>query len=159
MDHGKSSIDSRRSECPAHARIAARQWEQHGAVRRTKSCWHTAQRGKQRQLSIRDMITASRLSDIQEDDNILIEYESNVGRLISGHTCICVCQYDRRRFTAAVHLHVLATHALSIVEGSVRENPFYMATPDLLHDEPPQTVLRRCLDELSKRSIASLSDA
>jgi hypothetical protein len=87
----------------------------------------------------------------------LIEYESKIGPLISNHACICICQYDRRRFTAAVLLHVLATHALSIVGSSVRENPFYMATPDLLHDEPPQTVLCRCLDELSKRSTFSLS--
>jgi hypothetical protein len=87
----------------------------------------------------------------------LIEYESIIGRTISKNACICVCQYDRRRFTAAVLLHVLATHPLSIVGDCVRNNVFYMSTPDFLGDEPPQTVLRRWLDELSTPRPPSFS--
>ncbi|NEV60567.1 MEDS domain-containing protein [Thiorhodococcus minor] len=62
----------------------------------------------------------------------LLEYESRVTLLQRECPITAVCQYDGRAFSGADILEILKVHPLTVVQGAVIRNPFYI---------PPETYL------------------
>ncbi|HDQ14803.1 MAG TPA: PAS domain S-box protein [Sediminispirochaeta sp.] len=68
----------------------------------------------------------------------LIEYENKLNEFMPRHSCMAICQYDRRVFDPAILLDVLRTHPIAIVGTKLYEN-FYYLPPEKLLGEDPQT--------------------
>jgi PAS domain S-box-containing protein len=64
----------------------------------------------------------------------LIEYEARLNGFLPGNRALAICQYNRRRFPAAIIREVLRTHPIAIFGDLVCSNPYY---------EPPAAVLGR----------------
>lgn len=56
----------------------------------------------------------------------LIEYESLVNHLLNRLKQPAVCVYDTSRFDGTTIMDVLRTHPFAIVDGVLRENPYYL---------------------------------
>jgi hypothetical protein len=56
----------------------------------------------------------------------LVEYESRVNVLVRTVPMTFVCQYDARRFDGATLYSVLRVHPMTIVQGQVVRNPYYV---------------------------------
>ncbi|RME46648.1 MAG: PAS domain S-box protein [Chloroflexi bacterium] len=84
----------------------------------------------------------------------LIEYEARVNDFFSGSQCIGMCQYDRRRFEAAVLLDVVRTHPIAAVGLALYDNFYYIPPAKLLSDARPEAELRRWLKNLADRRQA-----
>lgn len=56
----------------------------------------------------------------------LLEYESRVTLLQRECPVTAVCQYDGRAFSGADILEILKVHPLTVVQGAVIHNPFYI---------------------------------
>jgi hypothetical protein len=61
-----------------------------------------------------------------------IEYESRVNHLLNRLQQPAICVYDLNRFSGSVVMDVLRTHPYALVEGVLRENPFYVPPEELL---------------------------
>jgi DNA-binding NarL/FixJ family response regulator len=55
----------------------------------------------------------------------LIEYEWRLNDVLAECDDVVICAYDLTKFTGAVIVDVLRSHPMTIVGGSLRENPFY----------------------------------
>jgi len=66
----------------------------------------------------------------------LIEYEALLNSFFPGSSFLAICQYNFRRFSAAVVRGVLRTHPKCVLGGPVHDNLYY---------EPPKAVWDRDL--------------
>ncbi|QRK08192.1 MEDS domain-containing protein [Archangium violaceum] len=65
-----------------------------------------------------------------------IDYESRVNLLLNRLKQPAICVYDVSRFSGATIMDVLRTHPYALVDGVVRENPFYVPPEVLLGSSP-----------------------
>ncbi len=84
----------------------------------------------------------------------LIEYETRVNEVFRGGSCLAICQYDRRAFSAALLLDVLCTHPIVIVGTEVYDNFYYLSPSNLLGHEPADARLRNWVEQLAERKRA-----
>jgi hypothetical protein len=76
----------------------------------------------------------------------LIEFESRVNEVWRRHDDAVICVYDLARFGGATVIHMMRTHPMLIVGGTLYENPFY---------QPPDVFLREYRQRREGRSAAS----
>ncbi len=62
----------------------------------------------------------------------VLEYEARVNHLLNRLNQPAICIYDLNRFSGSTLVDVLRTHPCAIVEGVLRENPFYVPPEELL---------------------------
>jgi hypothetical protein len=62
----------------------------------------------------------------------VIEYESRVNHLLNRLKQPAICVYDLNRFNGSAVIDVLRTHPYTIVDGVLRENPYYVPPEALL---------------------------
>jgi hypothetical protein len=60
-----------------------------------------------------------------------IDYESRVNHLLNRLQQPAICVYDLNRFNGSAVMHVLRAHPFALVDGMVRENPFYVPPEEL----------------------------
>jgi hypothetical protein len=58
------------------------------------------------------------------------KYEIELNQEQVGMPVASICQYDRRRVTGGIIVAALRTHRFVIMDGSMRENPFYQPVTD-----------------------------
>ncbi|HYO70473.1 MAG TPA: MEDS domain-containing protein [Archangium sp.] len=61
-----------------------------------------------------------------------IEYESRVNHLLNRLKQPAICVYDLNRFSGSTVMDVLRAHPYALIDGVVRENPFYAPPEQLL---------------------------
>ncbi|MCY1078267.1 MEDS domain-containing protein [Archangium lansingense] len=61
-----------------------------------------------------------------------IEYEARVNHLLNRLQQPAICVYDLNRFSGSAVMDVLRTHPFTIIEGALRENPYYVPPEELL---------------------------
>ncbi|MFT3767590.1 MAG: MEDS domain-containing protein [Minicystis sp.] len=61
-----------------------------------------------------------------------IEYEARVNDILNRFEQPAVCIYDLSRFSGSQALDILRTHRFAIVDGELRENPYYVPPHQLL---------------------------
>lgn len=64
----------------------------------------------------------------------IVEYESNLNRILPNYDDVVVCTYDLNRFSAPVVMDILRTHPQVIIGGLLQENPFFVP-PDAFLEE------------------------
>ena len=64
----------------------------------------------------------------------IIEYESRVNHLLNRLQQPAICIYDLNRFSGSSVMDIMRTHPYTLVDGVLRENPFYV---------PPQALSTR----------------
>jgi len=91
----------------------------------------------------------------------LIEFECMLDRIIPEISCVCLGQYDQRRFDPTLLLNVFAAHPKIMVGVHSYENPYYLAPNHSLRVEQPSETLKRWIDSLvsSRQAHESLRDA
>lgn len=65
----------------------------------------------------------------------LLEYEARANlarRAMADHDNPVICAYDLRRFSADVVVDVMRTHPMTIVNGILQENPFFVPPDEFL---------------------------
>ncbi|WP_224366726.1 MEDS domain-containing protein [Hyalangium versicolor] len=62
----------------------------------------------------------------------LIEYEARVNHFLNRLKQPAICVYDLTRFNGLTTVDVLRTHPFAIVDGVLRENPYYVQPEALL---------------------------
>jgi hypothetical protein len=73
----------------------------------------------------------------------VIEYECRVNEVLDRFDDVVVCAYDFNRFSGAVLMDVLRTHPQMIVDGTLRDNPFFVEPATFLRElERRKTPLR-----------------
>ncbi|MBI5566191.1 MAG: GAF domain-containing protein, partial [Chloroflexi bacterium] len=81
----------------------------------------------------------------------LIEYEIALDRFFATHACLAICQYDRRRFSPAMLLHVIEVHPLLIVGAEVCDNFYFVPSDDVARPDRAERQLARQLNTLAER--------
>jgi hypothetical protein len=64
----------------------------------------------------------------------IFEYESRLNDMLSRYGVAAVCTYDVTKFSASVVLDILRTHQQVIVDGILRDNPFYVPPVEFLRE-------------------------
>jgi PAS domain S-box-containing protein len=85
----------------------------------------------------------------------LIEYESKLNDFFPDSQCVAICQYDRRRFSPAALLDVIAVHPIVVVGTEFYDNFYYMPPTEFLDRDLPSTTLRYWLENLAARKQAA----
>lgn len=85
----------------------------------------------------------------------LIEHEAKLNEFFPGSRCLAVCQYDRRRFDAAILLEALRTHPKVIIGAEVCENCYYVPPATLKGWELPETKLQRWIHSILSQERVS----
>ncbi|HQN19427.1 MAG TPA: MEDS domain-containing protein [Syntrophobacteraceae bacterium] len=80
----------------------------------------------------------------------LIDYEAKLNESLPESKCLLFCQYDRRLWSSALLLYVLATHPIVAAGANLCKNPYYMAHLPFLGHHHPKTILEWMLINLSK---------
>ena len=62
----------------------------------------------------------------------LVEYEARVNHVWPHHQDAVICTYDLRRWGGQVVIDVMRTHPVIIIDGILRENPFYVEPDEFL---------------------------
>jgi signal transduction histidine kinase len=65
----------------------------------------------------------------------LIEYEVRLNDLLCESEALCICQYNRRRFSAEIILQVLRSHTTVIYGGHVCKNPYFVPPAEFLRPD------------------------
>jgi hypothetical protein len=68
----------------------------------------------------------------------LIEYESLVNNFLNRMKQPAICVYDLSRFDGTTIMDVLRTHPFTIVDGVLRENPYYVPPEKFLSTLAPR---------------------
>jgi len=89
------------------------------------------------------------------DSKLLIEYEAKLNEFFPESRCLAICQYDRRKFDAAVLLEVLRTHPKVIIGTETCENCYYVPPATLKDRELPEVKLQRWLQNILAQERAS----
>lgn len=63
----------------------------------------------------------------------LIDYENKLNEILTEHPLTTICQYDVRLFSGALIMDILSVHPITIVNGQVIKNPFYVPPDEFLH--------------------------
>ncbi|MGF6772281.1 hypothetical protein P3T18_004769 [Paraburkholderia sp. GAS199] len=64
----------------------------------------------------------------------LIEYEAEVNEIIERNRQPAVCVYDMAKLSGAMLMDVLRTHPLTLINGIVQENPFFIPPSEMLKE-------------------------
>ena len=64
----------------------------------------------------------------------VMEYEARVNRLVPTFDCTFLCVYDLARLNGGMVADILATHPWAIINGDIRQNPFFVP-PDQFLDQ------------------------
>lgn len=64
----------------------------------------------------------------------LIAYEAEVNEIIERNRQPAVCVYDMAKLSGAMLMDVLRTHPLTLVNGIVQENPFFIPPSEMLKE-------------------------
>jgi hypothetical protein len=59
----------------------------------------------------------------------VMAYESRVNEFVPTYKCTLVCAYDLERLRPGMVADILATHPKAIINGALRDNPYYV-TPE-----------------------------
>ncbi len=78
----------------------------------------------------------------------LLEYENKLNLFPPGMQCLSICQYDRRRFNAAMLLDVVIAHPTVVLGTEIRSNPFYVPATELLGKSRSVAVLYHPLERV-----------
>jgi hypothetical protein len=65
------------------------------------------------------------LLDAAPGSDQVVEYEALLNQFFQGVRAAGMCQYDRRRLSANMIDHALATHSTATIDGQHKVNPFY----------------------------------
>lgn len=84
----------------------------------------------------------------------LIEYEAKLNDFVSGSHCLALCQYDCRRFDAALLLDVLRTHPIAVIGAEAYDNFYYIPPGEFLSPYRPAVELQRWKESLARRRHA-----
>lgn len=76
----------------------------------------------------------------------LLAYEAEVNEVLSQHRQPAICVYDTAKLSGAMMMDLLRTHPLTLVNGVVQENPFYVPASAMLA-------------ELERRDMAHVAQA
>ncbi|MBI5905221.1 MAG: MEDS domain-containing protein, partial [Deltaproteobacteria bacterium] len=88
----------------------------------------------------------------------LIEYESKLDAFLPDSRCVVLCQYDRRLFSPALLVRVLATHRVAVVGTEAFENPHCIPPEAFLTREFPTAVLDHWIEGLRGRRDAKRAE-
>ncbi|MFH1090569.1 MAG: PAS domain S-box protein, partial [Pseudomonadota bacterium] len=91
----------------------------------------------------------------------LMEYEAKLNDFFANSRCLAICQYDRRRFEAALLLDILPLHPLVVIGDAIGENFCYLPPEELSGPDPDAAKLNRLLAnlELIGRTIEALRES
>jgi PAS domain S-box-containing protein len=84
----------------------------------------------------------------------LIEYEAKLNEFFPGSQCLAICQYDRRRFDAALLLDVLRTHPIAVIGTEVYDNFYYIPPAEFLSGDRAMVELQHWEQGLAQRRQA-----
>ena len=63
-----------------------------------------------------------------------MEYEARMNLLVPAFDCTFMCVYDLATVSGAMVVDILATHQYAIINGQIRQNPFFIP-PDIYLDQ------------------------
>jgi hypothetical protein len=66
----------------------------------------------------------------------IIAYESRINHLLNRLQQPAICIYDLNRFSGTAVVDVLRTHPYALIDGVLRENPFYVPPEELRGSSP-----------------------
>ncbi len=78
----------------------------------------------------------------------LIEYEVRLNDLLRKSDALCICQYNRRRFSAEIILQVLRSHNIVIYGGHVCTNPYFVPPAEFLRPDQKELEVARLLTNI-----------
>jgi signal transduction histidine kinase len=84
----------------------------------------------------------------------LLEYEAKLNDFLRRRNALCLCQYDRHRFSDEVILGVLRTHPLVVYGNMMAENPYYIPPADFLSGKSSPVSVDRYLKTLRDHAEA-----
>ncbi|WP_232078095.1 MEDS domain-containing protein [Burkholderia sp. THE68] len=64
----------------------------------------------------------------------LIAYEAEVNEIIERNRQPAVCVYDMAKLSGAMLMDVLRTHPLTLINGIVQENPFFIRPSEMIKE-------------------------
>lgn len=64
----------------------------------------------------------------------ILEYEVEVNEVLARQRHPAVCVYDVNKLTGSLMMELLRAHPLTIINGSLHENPFYVPAEQMLAD-------------------------
>lgn len=64
----------------------------------------------------------------------ILEFEAEVNEVLEHHRQAAVCVYDIAKLSGSMMMDLLRTHPLTIVNGVVQENPFYIPASQMLRE-------------------------
>jgi hypothetical protein len=76
--------------------------------------------------AIRTFGEMSWVADAETPAERVMEYEARVNHLTELYRCTLVCGYDLGRVSGTMLADIVATHPFVVLNGSVRENPWYV---------------------------------
>jgi len=84
----------------------------------------------------------------------LIEYEAKLNNFFPKSKCIAICQYNEKKFNAEILLDVLHTHSITVIHGSVCENPYFIPSFEFIarmEGKIPKGIYERVRDGILER--------
>lgn len=82
----------------------------------------------------------------------LVEYEARLNCFFPRHRSLAMCQYNRRRFPAAILRDVISTHPLVVCGGMVCSNFYYIPPDEFLDVEQAGRQVDRLLSNIVNRN-------
>jgi len=64
----------------------------------------------------------------------ILAYEAEVNEVLAKNRQPAVCVYDTAKLSGAMMMDLLRTHPLTLINGIVQENPFYLPASDMLEE-------------------------
>lgn len=64
----------------------------------------------------------------------LVEYEASVNEVLNRGRTPTVCVYDVTRLSGSMMMDLLRAHPLTVMNGTLHENPFYTPADEMLRD-------------------------
>jgi hypothetical protein len=76
-------------------------------------------------------------------DRDLLAYEAEVNEVLSTNRQPAVCVYDLAKLSGSMMMDLLRTHPLTLINGLVQENPFYIPASEMLVEIDKRAALAR----------------
>lgn len=64
----------------------------------------------------------------------ILAYEAEVNEVLAKNRQPAVCVYDTAKLSGAMMMDLLRTHPLTLINGIVQENPFYLPASEMLQE-------------------------
>jgi hypothetical protein len=64
----------------------------------------------------------------------ILEYEAEVNEVLAHNRQPAVCVYDIAKLSGSMMMDLLRTHPLTLINGVVQENPFYIPASEMLEE-------------------------